>query len=448
MDGPLRLIRDGFGHLSQAPRGLRVWTMVCVLLCAAFLPYWRTGPGDAGSWFAPLAVDSGYLHRQAPYVDFHAIVEAGYRLRTGEDPYGAVEETQGTPYATPFRYFPVNLLWLALPLGFVPLPLGAHVWVLAGLLLLGVNFLASVALAPERTGLLAFLWFVWFPLIPEWHLGQFNLLTGTLLFWTALAVLLGWRQRWAVLWALAAWLKLFPLALVPWLWRAGWRRPVVAALAVLLAVTGLWVGLREESAFTEQFFARDLEAGLLARTHQPYAGAQGLGAGVNATLWKARGLSFGMQAEPDGEPMRPDPVFLVSVLVLLAWAAAAVWVSRPGFAWRSFGPLVLLWLGWFLIVRDCWEHHTLFLQPLLILLVLAGLSGRVALAAWLFLGAPSLWWLWQRSGYQGNLMAETVGLLYFWQRPAGFVLLLWAAWHLPLALPGKAKQNARTEETE
>ncbi len=445
MQGPSQLLRDGLANLLGAPRAVQVWTLGCVLLAALFLPYWRTGPEDAGSWLAPLAVDSGYLHRQAPYVDFHAIVEAGYRLRTGADPYGPVETTQGTPYATPFRYFPVNLLWLGLPLGFLPLPPGAHLWVAAGLLLLGVNFLASVALAPERTGLLALLWFVWFPLIPEWHLGQFNLLTGTLLFWTALALFLGWRHGWAIPWALAAWLKLFPLALVPWLWRRGWGRHAGVAVAVLVAVTGLWMGLRGESEFTEQFFARDLETGLLARTHTPYAGAQGLAAGVNATLWKARGFSFDPAAAPE-RALDADPVFVISVLVLLAWVAAAVWVSRPGFAWRSFGPLALLWLGWFLVVRDCWEHHTLFLQPLLVLLVLAGLRGRLALAAWVLLAGPSLWWVWQRSGYAGNPLAETVGLLYFWQRPAGFVLLLWAAWKVPLALPRPGGDESTKKE--
>jgi hypothetical protein len=421
--GALALVGAGWRWLAgAAPGRVQIAVGLCWFLFLLFLPFGRFAPGDGGGFLAPLTVDSGYLHRVAPGLDFYSITEAGARWRAGVDPYAppAVVGLQAAPYATDFRYPPTALPLLALPLSLPPPRVAYVLWVLGLAALVVFNFLYCVGRRPALAVPFAMVWLAWFPLIAEFHMGQFSLLTGSMVFHAleAMGRRGGAGGAW---WVAAAWAKLWPLLMAPTLWRSGRRWLVIVAVAGVALGTGL--GMRWEW-YGGGLAGRDLGASLIARMEQPYAGRQGVQALVNAALWKMQGISFVPAGGWRTLPINFDPVFFVALLVVATWAAFCVWAVLMAPARRPIAPIGLAWLSWFILYNDCWEHHYTVLQCLVGWLMVRGVLGRgQVVALWLAAGAPSLWYLWVKLGYAGNALAETVGLLYFVQRPVGVVVL-------------------------
>jgi hypothetical protein len=425
--GPFAGIAEGGRAVLAAPAAVRVWTALCIAMLALMLPFGRgtlamvadphrgTGARDAGGILAPLSADSGMLHRKRPGVDLFAVRAAGERVLNGGSPYG--DALYSTPYATPYRYLPATALWLGVPLAALPAKAALVAWVAFGFVQVLANFLLCAGRRPDAIPVLAPVWCLWCPLIAEWHLGQASLFLATLLLWS-LELLRAERRAWPLPWVLAILLKVFPAAFAFAFLREGrWRAVLAAGVASALLTFPAFAWLGRPDA------AMQLEGRFLGALRQPYAGAQGVQEFINAIEWKARGLSFATQAT-SGEGAFPALV-IVSVL---AWAVFAALLLK-----RAPTPRILLvapfWLLWFVAFRDVWEHHYVMLQPLLALLIVeTRMPRRAVLLAWLGAGAPSLWWLWQRTGYAGNALAETVGLLYFVQRPVALAVIAWWVW--------------------
>lgn len=430
-------VRAGWRALASAPAGVRLLVAALFVLTLLMLPVgrahlndWRRAnasphakPDDAGSLLAPLSFDAGQNFRLRPGADFYAVYEAGYRLRTGGDPYGAgLTPPLRAPDATQFRYPLAAAAWLGVPLSLLPPQASYALWVALGPVMLIANFLLCLGRAPTRAIPLAVVWFAWFPAVPEWHMGQFTLLLATLMLWAADALVHGVRLAGAP-WLLAVTLKVYPLAWAPVFWLRGRKRAVLVACGALAASAFLATALYPKG--TEVGILRGgLVGAIIAPTHQPYAGAQGVQEAVNALLWKARGHALA-EPTPDRLPVPSDPVALVSLALVAGYAALALWALLHGARTHTPEVLGILWLAWFIAFRDNWEHHYMLLQALCGFLLAHGvIGGRVALAAWVFAGAPSLWWFWQRLGYSGGGGAEFAGLLYFLQRPPAVLLLL------------------------
>ncbi len=435
---PVGLARRGASLVAGAPVSAKVALTVFLLIFLLMMPFGRSGPDDAGSLLAPLAVDSGVLSRMTPGIDFHAIGEAGRRLLLGEDPYTPATVLTGAPYATPYRYPPTALGLLAVPLGLFPPALGVAVWtaLLAFLVLSG--FLITVGLRNGDVAISGLLWFCWMPLLPELHMGQFSLFVG----WLTFVGLVGWRSGrmgWLAAWGAAGFIKVFPLAMAGLLWNWGQRAWAVGAVGVFLGAVAVapLVGLGGVRASLAE---RDLGATWIRGMHAPYAGAQGVPSLVNAVGWMLLGPGT-MAPGPDWEaPARSaDPVFWANVVLCVGYGAllgGTWWASRRRFSPAAVG---VFWLAWFAMYGDVWETHYTMLLPAVAWLFGTGVVGpRMAVAVWIFAGAPSLWWLWQRTGYAGNPVTEAIGLLYFVQRPIGWALLVgacvtsvWQEWKQP-----------------
>src|SRR5690606_27448459 len=104
------------------------------------------------------------------------------------------------------------------------------VWSLLGVVMLVLNFLLCAGRRPELIPAFALLWFAWFPIIAELHMGQFTLFMGTLMLW-GMDWLLRGRAGGGVGWALAVMLKVYPIAMAPSLFLWGRRRLVIVTLA-------------------------------------------------------------------------------------------------------------------------------------------------------------------------------------------------------------------------
>jgi hypothetical protein len=166
---------------------------------------------------------------------------------------------------------------------------------------------------------------------------------------------------------------------------------------------------------------------VIAKLHQPYAGAQGMQSAINAICWKVTGHGFDEPTPESPAPHLSDPTLILSLLMIAAYSAFALWGILRW--WRNRDPdrlialLGLLWLAWFVAFKDNWEHHYVLVQALTAMLLSRGiLSSRQTILVWFFAGAPSLWVVWHR--LWGGGVSELVGLLYFIQRPAALLILL------------------------
>lgn len=440
--GSLAACREGARVVAQAPARTKLLVALLFAFTLLMLPIGRGAlhelrsgaqagyarDADAGSLLAPLAFDSGFNFRLRPGADFFAIYEAGLRARSGDDPYSAgLEDPRRAPYATQFRYPVVTAYWLGAPLSVLP-PLAAYaMWIAACVAMLLANFLLCVGRAREHVGVLALIWFAWFPVLPELHMGQFTLFLATLMLWGADALIA--RRRFAgAPWALAVLLKVYPLAWAPVVWREGRRRAVIATVLVLaLSVIA-----------TLRYFPKGTEVGVvrvgvlgsvIAKLHQPYAGAQGLQSAINATCWKLSGRGFAEGTPDPPVPNLTDPTLILSLLMIAVYSAFALWAicgwwrDRDGIRLRAL--LGYLWLAWFIAYRDNWEHHYVLVQALTAFLVVQKLASiRQAAWVWALAGTPSLWYVWHKLWAGGGAVSEIAGLVYFIQRPCGLAVLL------------------------
>lgn len=387
------------------------------------LPVGRSGgpdPASLASWgvLAPLTADSGSIHlsRYRRGMDFFSIYDAGAALLQGADPYDISRGPVRAPIATDFRYPPTALL-LAVPMNILPPWVAYACWVGFLVLLAIANFLLCAGRRPEQIPLFALLFFASFPMIAEFHLGQFSFLVGSLLLWGGDRMTRG-ASSGVALWGAAMFVKVYPLGMAPSLFLWGWRRSVSIVVGILVLTVVGWLALGPP-AYREGLAERDLGRGFVGRSEVPYAGAQGLPSMVNAGVWKLV-LDRSLNPQQPQPVPSPDPVFLINLVVIVGYGLLCLWVlwrTRRGF---SLEALAIFWCVWFLVYRDCWEHHYLMFTPLVALLLAQGKIGwRLALFAWLCCGAPSLWWLWERTGYAGNFTTELIGTAYSFQRPWG-----------------------------
>lgn len=423
----LSTMGKGWNHVMEGSTfAAKVVFAVCVLVNIATLPLGRFEDRVAVGLLVPLTVDSGTLHRQAPGLDFFSIQDAGARLVLGGDPYSMEHPlAMRAPYATDFRYPPITLFWLALPLNVLPPWVAFFAWVGCLYFICWGLFFYCVGRSPGMIIPFTLFWLAFFPLIAERHLGQFSLFLGILLFLAIEGTMRGHRpMMW--FWVPAAWLKLFPLAMAPSLFLWGWRRMVTVAIVLLVLVSTGWM-VFSDGGYGLALTTRDLGGGFLGTMEPPYAGRQGVAAFVNVFFWKTSGHSLGHFTGWQPLPTGFDPVYFFSLLIATIYATFMAWVIWETRGRFSLPTLGILWLAWFFMIYDCWEHHYTALIPLVALMLLHGyLSWCRAIVLWVFLGAPSLWWPWLRMGYAGNPAAELLGFLYFLQRPVGLLILLLA----------------------
>ena len=424
---PQEAVRQGWRALLSAGPRVQGALAGLFLLALAMLPVGRAGPDDGGGVLAPLTADSGYVFRTRPAADFFSVYDAGARVLRFEDPYGVNEDTgeEGVraPYVATFRYLPITAVWLAVPLNVLPPWPAFSAWVALNFVLLIFNFLLCAGRNPRRLLLFGVIWLAWFPLIAEWHMGQFTFFMSSLMLWGFDAMWSGHRCG-ALGWLFAALLKVYPIAMAPSLWLWGRRWIVVWALLLAFGTTAAW-RLAMDSGFDEGMVRRGVAGRLIGETRLPYAGAVGTQEMVNAVVWEVSGRSF----NPEGRRGLPDswagdPVFWLNGLVLAAYTALCLWALWKTRRYPSLAAIGLFWMAWFVAYSDAWEHHYVLIQGLLgLLLAWRVIDWRVALACWAFAGGPSLWWPWFRSGYHGDFLSESLGLLYFLQRPLAVILL-------------------------
>ena len=296
----------------------------------------------------PLFNDASHTRRG---FDFGVFYLVGQALTEGRDIY-SVSGAFG------FRYLPAFALIASLFAHFQPLTayllhLGCTELFLAANLYLTWRWVEE-----PRRGLALFMWLAYSPYFLELYMGQVSFWAASLLFWLIVSLHRG--RKWAAGfgWAGALLVKPNALILAPALLRLrAWRVLVLGLLAGLL--TSLPYFLLYPASLAA-FFAANVHSAPVqgALTH---AGNLGLQGGLVSVVAQLAGLPLAELTSLTDLPLAGRTVIYGSQAAILGAALVATWRSRDAL------PLLALWLcTFFLIYKDVWEHHFVFLLPVLV----------------------------------------------------------------------------------
>jgi len=330
------------------------------------------------AWLAVVPVFGAHAPRADDFQDY---LLAAHQLATGGDPYASFARTH-VPWdwslSSGYLYPPAFAVAL-IPLTWISNDLAVRIW----LILIQAAVVASLVIIygvigrPRRGELLCLVAVLttFFPLLSSNLTGTMNailllLLTGAWAFWqrhrdVAAGAMVG----------IAAVIKLFPLALVPYLaWRRHWR--MLTALSLTL-IGGLVLGLAITSLDHNIYYFRDMLPHLAAGTG--YRENQSL-AGFTARVCNASLAQDGGSAGWCGR-LLDWPLVLALLAVVIAATSRA---SRSGLEFALAVSTLPL------ISSVTWSFHLVILilpMALLIRRVFSGSmsrgAGRVLIVAWL-----------------------------------------------------------------
>ena len=310
----------------------------------------------------PLFNDASHTRRG---FDFGVFYLAGQALAEGRDIY-SVSGAFG------FRYLPAFALVASLFAYFQPFTAYLLHLCCTELFLAANLYLTWRWVEGPRRGLTLFMWLAFSPYFLELYMGQVSFWAASLLFW--LIVGLHSDRRWATgfCWAGALLIKPNALILTPALLRLrAWRVLVLGLLAGLL--TSLPYFLLHPDSWAA-FFAANIYGAPVqgALTH---AGNLGLQGGLVSVVAQLAGRPLAELTTLADLPLAGRTVIYCSQAAILVAALVATYSGRDAL------PLLALWMcTFFLVYKDVWEHHYVFLQPVLV-------------ALYAYSGSPKFLWI-------------------------------------------------------
>ena len=318
-------------------------------------------------WLNLLFNDSSHT---AQGYDFQVYYLAGKAVLAGQDPYGV----QG---AFGFRYLPAFAQVIAR--GFALLsPLTSYsLYLLMSELILAADVFLTWKWAKPGMGraIAVCLWLAPTPLYLELYMGQVSLWAASLLFYLFYALDQGETRRAGLAWTAAVLIKPNALLLVPAFVRQRHWWPLALCGAVVVCTSVPHFALFPGSWDT--FCQLNLGA-LQVEGALTHAGNLGLWGLLVSLCAKAAGLSIAHLTSLADLPLWGRAVVLVlTAAVLAATLAATVRAATPD----RLLPFTLWLSTFFLIYKDVWEHHYVFLLPVLVVLYLRTPSPWLLAAA-------------------------------------------------------------------
>ncbi|MCC7265512.1 MAG: DUF2029 domain-containing protein [Candidatus Latescibacteria bacterium] len=369
-------------------------------------------------WLNLLFNDSSHT---AQAYDFQVYYLAGKAVLAGEDPY-AVQGAFG------FRYLPAFAHTLARFFALLP-PLAAYLgYLLVSELVLAADVWLTWKWAPPGLGraIAVGMWLAPTPLYLELYMGQVSLWAASLLFYLFYCLDRGHRRNAGLAWTAAVLVKPNALLLLPAFLRQRQYHPlavctaavVLTSLPHFLAFPASWGVFAGANLGSQQVQG--------AFTHAGNLGLWGAAAGLVA---KAAGLSLATLSTLGDLPRWGQGVVLLGPVAVLAASLYATLRSR------NPDPLLphTLWLSaFFLVYKDVWEHHYVFLLPVLVVLylryptpwLLVAFAGLALPTPLVFLDLyPGVkgsidperaWSLWTSLGYRSTKLIPAAGV-WGWQ---------------------------------
>ncbi len=298
----------------------------------------------------PLFNDASHTRRG---FDFGVFYLAGQSLAEGRDIY-SVSGAFG------FRYLPAFALVASLFAYFQPLTAYLLHLCCTELFLAANLYLTWQWVAGLRRGVALFMWLAFSPYFLELYMGQVSFWAASLLFWLVVGLHSGRERVAGFYWAGALLVKPNALILTPALLRLrAWRVLVLGLLAGLFTSLPYFL-LHPDSLAT--FFAANIHGAPVqgALTH---AGNLGLQGGLVSVVAQLAGRPLAELTTLADLPLAGRAVIYCSQATILVAALVATYRGRDVL------PLLSLWMcTFFLVYKDVWEHHYVFLQPVLVAL--------------------------------------------------------------------------------
>ncbi len=307
-----------------------------------------------GDWLRPLFNDASHTRRG---FDFGVFYLAGQALAQGRDIYG-VEGAFG------YRYLPVFAqIFGRLYAQLSPLPAYLlHLFFCEAFLVANLWLTRRFFTEPLQRSHALCMWLAFSPFFLELYIGQVSFWAASLLYWLILALADKRPRTHAALWAAAILVKPNMLILLPALARLRHFRAIALALIGATLVSLPYFLLHPTAVRT--FLEVNLRAGHFkgALTH---AGNLGLWGSLVSTGAKLSGVALSELSSLADLPLWASlPAYGVPALVILA-AFYTTFTSRSADPALHLG----LWMTtYFLVYKDVWEHHYVFLLPILIAL--------------------------------------------------------------------------------
>lgn len=340
--------------LSQRPTlWLGVGLAVHLLFAAALF----------GDWLRPLFNDASHTRRG---FDFGVFYLAGQALSQHRDIY-SVEGAFG------YRYLPVFAQTLGrLYAQFTPLT-SYHMHLAISEVLLCVNLWLTWRQSPHTLlrAKAVCMWLAFSPLFLEMYMGQVSFWAASVLFWLLLGLQSQQLNGPGLLWAISILVKPNMLILLPALIRLRQYRTLFVGLscAILASIPYFLI----HSNALESFVQTNLYSGHFkgALTH---AGNIGLWGGlVSLGAHCAQAPLSELSSLADLPLWAAAPAYIAPLLCL----GLALFVSWRAPSQDSTLHLCLWMTTYFLAYKDVWEHHYVFLLPVLIALYLRDSDMRL-----------------------------------------------------------------------
>ena len=298
----------------------------------------------------PLFNDASHTRRG---FDFGVFYLAGQALAEGRDIY-SVSGAFG------FRYLPAFALIASLFAHFQPLTAYFLHLCCTEIFLAANLYLTWRWVEGPRRGPALFMWLAFSPYFLELYMGQVSFWAASLLFW--LIVGLHSDRKWTASFCWAGALLVKPNALI--------LAPALLKLRVWrVLVLGLLVGLLTSLPYF-LLYPDSLAAFLATNVH----GAPVQGALTHAGNLGLQGGLVSIVAQLAGQPLAElttlaDLPFAGRAVIYGSQAALLVAALVATYRGRDTLPLLALWMcTFFLVYKDVWEHHYVFLQPILVAL--------------------------------------------------------------------------------
>jgi hypothetical protein len=354
------------------------------------------------------------LFRPHQGIDFKAVYASGLYARGGMNLYreGPVDGIEHTV----FRYTPVVAFFPGIPFSLIPnIGVAYGIWVFINEIFLIINLFLTIHFCEKEERIIPslLLWMFFFPYAVEVYMGQFSFVTGSLIFWSALAL---WKKRGnlaVIFWIPAILLKIFPLLFIPVFWKRASPGKTLSALGAVLLLTIPYFMFHPYDF--NDFLRLNLPLGKPALT-QPYYGNQGL-------------YHFALAFRQN---MPEIPASFVVLFIRCAGMICLCFFLY--FCLKGRRSILLLFsLGaslFFILSLEVWEHHYVLILPFFALYCLSQQrTGPFFFAAFILCAIPTLYILVNPSGFlkpdcTSLSLNSSETFLYFAIKPLGITIFM------------------------
>lgn len=199
--------------------------------------------------FRPFCLKLGYTLCAAEGEDFYALYQAAYNFFHNIFIYGESASSHlVTPYFMPFRYFPASPFLIGWPFLLTNKPyLAYQIYLFFSLILHCLSVYSLYLIAKKFNankiifGLVILIWFLYFPLLSEWRMGQFDHLSGMFFLLTVVLILYHKKILSSISWIISLAFKPIPILCFLYFFKTKNKFALTLFSIFFIGLTGIYL---------------------------------------------------------------------------------------------------------------------------------------------------------------------------------------------------------------